>query len=225
MVGIRSEKDIKIATEAALMGSIFSHGINRDLVILSDDAGQFEILILLHALCWLHAERKLTVIVPINDYQKKILDDIRKKVWDFYQELKEYKRSPAEAKKQLLQNQFDIIFSQKTEFEDINNALFLIWQNKKELLLVLERPEVPLHNNISENSIRIYATKRKVHGGTRSESGRKCRDTFLSLKKTCRKLGISFWEYILDRLSGRYEIPQLNSFLNDKIRNSIIIPI
>jgi hypothetical protein len=217
MVGIRSEKDIRIVTESALMGSILSHGINKDLVILSDDAGQFETLILLHALCWLHAERKLTVILPINDYQKKILDDIRGMVWDFYQELKEYKRLPAEDKKQFLENKFDIIFSQKTTFEDINNALYLIWQNKKELLLVLKRPEVPLHNNISENSIRIYATKRKIHGGTRSESGRNSRDTFMSLKKTCRKLGISFREYILDRLSGRNEIPQLSRLLIDKI--------
>jgi hypothetical protein len=220
MVGIRSEKEIRIVTEAALMGSIMQHGINKDLVILSDDAGQFEILILLHALCWLHAERRLTVIVPINDFHKKILDDIREMVWNFYQELKAYKLSPAEEMKHQLENRFDIIFDQKTDFEDINNALHLIRQNKKELLLVLKRPEVPLHNNISENSIRIYATKRKVHGGTRSESGRKCRDTFMSLKKTCRKLGISFQEYILDRLTGSYNIPPLSNFLS----RNILIP-
>lgn len=218
MVGIRSEKHIRIVTEAALMGSILFHGINRDLVILSDDAGQFEIIILIHALCWLHAERKLTVIVPINDYQKNILDTIRGMVWDFYQELKEYKQSPEKKKKHILEHKFDIIFSQKTEYEDINNALLLIWKNKKELLLALERPEVPLHNNISENSIRIYATKRKVHGGTRSESGRKCRDTFMSLKKTCRKLEISFQEYLFDRLAGKNIIPQLSKILSEKIR-------
>lgn len=213
MVGIRSKKEIRIVTEAALMGSILSHGINKDLVILSDDAGQFEILILLHALCWLHAERKLTVIVPINDFQKKILDDIRGMVWEFYQELKAYKQLPAEEIKVHLENRFDVIFDQKTEFEDINKALHLIRQNKNELLLVLKRPEIPLHNNISENSIRIYATKRKVHGGTRSELGRKCRDTFMSLKKTCRKLGISFQEYILDRLTGANNIPPLSKII------------
>lgn len=213
MTGIRSEKEIRIVTEAALMGSIISHGINKDLVILSDDAGQFEILILLHALCWLHAERKLTVIVPINDFQKKILDDIRTLIWEFYQKLKEYKLSPDDDKVLSLENQFDKIFSQKTEFEDINKALYLIQQNKKELLLVLKRPEVPLHNNISENSIRIYVTKRKVHGGTRGESGQKCRDTFMSLKKTCRKMGISFQEYIQDRLIGSYKIPPLSNIL------------
>jgi hypothetical protein len=217
MAGIRSEKEIRIVSESALMGSILSHGINKDLVILSDDAGQFEILILLHALCWLHAERRLTAIIPINDFHKKMVDDIRTMVWNFYQELKAYKQSPAEDIKLHLENQFDKIFDQKTDFEDINNALHLIRQNKKELLLVLKRPEVPLHNNLSENSIRIYATKRKVHGGTRSESGRKCRDTFMSLKKTCRKLGISFQEYILDRLIGSYNIPPLSNILSNSI--------
>lgn len=213
MVGIRSEKEVRIVTEAALIGSILSHGINKDLVILSDDAGQFEIVLVLHALCWLHAERKLAGIVPINDYQKKIVDDIRGMVWNFYQALKEYKQSPAKDTKLLLESQFDTIFTQKTEFEDINKALSLIQQNKKELLLVLERPEVPLHNNISENSIRIYVTKRKIHGGTRSELGRQCRDTFMSLKKTCRKSGISFREYILDRLADKGSIPPLSKIL------------
>jgi len=217
MVGVTSKKEIRIITEAALIGSILSHGINKDIVILSDDAGQFEILILIHALCWIHAERKLTVIVPINDYQKKIVDEIRGMVWDFYQELKKYKQSPDDDKILLLENQFDKIFTKKTEFADINNALYLIWKNKKELLIVLKRPEVPLHNNVSENSIRIYVTKRKVHGGTRSESGRQCRDTFMSLKKTCRKLDISFREYILDRLADRYNIPQLSKLLIDSI--------
>ena len=224
MVGIRGKKEVRIVNEAALLGSILSHGINKDLVILSDDAGQFEILILLHALCWIHAERKLTSIIPINDYQKKIVDDIRSMVWDFYQELKEYKKSPVEDKKKLLENQFDTIFNQKTEFADINKALSLIGQNKKELLLVWERPELPLHNNISENSIRIYVTKRKVHGGTRSDLGRQCRDTFMSLKKTCRKLDISFQEYILDRLYGRYKIPPLSDMLIQRMNISAEIP-
>lgn len=213
MIGVRGDSEVKTVTEAALLGSILSHGINRDLVIVSDDAGQFDIFCFLHALCWLHAERKLTAIVPINDYQKNILDVIRKSVWELYNELKSYKQSPDPDKKMSLERRFDMIFAQKTEFETINKALRLIYENKKELLLVLERPEIPLHNNISENSIRVYVTKRKVHGGTRSEQGRQCRDTFISLKKTCRKLGISFRDYLLDRLSGKNTIPPLHMLM------------
>jgi hypothetical protein len=74
--------------------------------------------------------------------------------------------------------------------------------NKAELLMVLERPELPLHNNLSENDIREYVKRRKISGGTRSEDGRRGRDTFASMKKTCRKLGISFWKYLVDRIRG-----------------------
>ncbi len=143
-------------------------------------------------------------------------DDIRDGVWHYYKKLKAYKQSPDPDKIISLERQFDDIFTQTTEFETINKALCLIHKDKKELLLVLKRPEIPLHNNISENSIRIYVTKRKVHGGTRSEKGRCCRDTFMSLKKTCRKLGISFREYLFDRLSGSDKIPPLHMLLTQK---------
>ena len=129
--------------------------------------------------------------------------------------IKAYKESPDEKKKSLLEKQFDDIFIQETEFKNINKALQLIFKNKKELLLVLDRPEIPLHNNMSENPIRSFVTKRKIHGGTRSETGRNCRDTFVSLKKTCRKLGISFREYLFDRLSAEYNIPQLSNLMKD----------
>ncbi|MGA7449951.1 MAG: hypothetical protein WBW73_01285, partial [Rhodoplanes sp.] len=61
--------------------------------------------------------------------------------------------------------------------------------------MVLDRPEIPLHTNGSENDIRCQVTKRKVSGGTRSDTGRDCRDAFLGLSKTCAKLGFAFWDY------------------------------
>ncbi len=64
--------------------------------------------------------------------------------------------------------------------------------HQADLLRVLERPEVPLHNNAMESDIREFVKRRKLSGGTRNEAGRRCRDTFASLKKTCRKLGVRF---------------------------------
>ena len=103
-------------------------------------------------------------------------------------------------KAQILSKQFDEIFQQKTSYETLNRCLERLAAQKEKLLLVLKRPEVPLHTNGSESDIRDYVKKRKVSGGTRSDLGKKCRDTFISLKKTCRKLGVSFWEYLQDRL-------------------------
>jgi hypothetical protein len=106
-------------------------------------------------------------------------------------------------------SRFNEIFTQKTCFQTLNLALSRLYHNKQELLLVLERPEIPLHNNLSENDIRDYVKKRKISATTRREAGRKARDTMLSLKKTCQKLGISFWRYLQDRISKQNLIPPL----------------
>ena len=204
---IINHRHIKIATEGALLGSVLHHGLPKSLVIVSDDAGQFNILN--HALCWIHAERGINKLIAPSDEKRKILEDVRKQIWDFYDDLKAYKICPDKTKKAQLKDRFDEIFTQKTDYQMLNLALERLYENKAELLLVLERPEIPLHNNLSENDIREYVKKRKVSGSTRSDEGRRCRDTFTSLKKTCRKLGVSFWEYLLDRLSKGKEIPPL----------------
>jgi hypothetical protein len=86
-------------------------------------------------------------------------------------------------------------------------------KNKAELLLALERPDLPLHNNLSEGDIREHVKRRKISGGTRSEDGRRCRDTFSSLKKTCRKLKVSFWKFLNDRARGQNQIPALSTLI------------
>lgn len=206
-LNITDERHIRIATEGALPGSVPEHGFNRELVIISDDAGQFDVL--LHALCWIHAERIICRLVGFSDKQKEALEEIRGKIWELYAELKAYKKLPGEEKKALPEKRFDEICKSKTCFISLNNALKRLHKNKSELLRVLERPDIPLHNNLSENDIREYVKKRKISGSTRSNSGRLCRDTFTSLKKTCRKLGVSFWEYLTDRVTGRNAIPLL----------------
>lgn len=204
---IVNHRHTKIATEGALLGSVLHHGLPKGLVVLSDDAGQFNILT--HALCWIHAERTINKLIAPSKEKRQILEKVRKQIWDFYNDLKGYKISPDETKKAQLEDRFDEIFTQKTDYQMLNLALKRLYENKAELLLVLKRPEIPLHNNLSEYDIREYVKRRKVSGSTRSELGRRCRDTFTSLKKTCRKLGVSFWDYLLDRLSKSQEIPPL----------------
>lgn len=208
-LGIDTERHIRIATEGALVGSLVGQGMGSNLVIMSDDAGQFNVAGFLNALCWVHAERTIHKIIPVSDTNRAAQADVRDQIWSFYQDLKAYKLAPDEPTKTALQHRFDEIFTQKTDFHLLNLALKRIHNHKKELLLVLERPEIPLHNNLSENDIRDYVKKRKISATTRSDAGRKARDTFLSLKKTCQKLGISFWHYLQDRISQQNNIPPL----------------
>jgi hypothetical protein len=204
---ITSDRHIRIATEGALLGSVLEHGFNKETVIVSDDAGQFNLF--LHALCWVHAERIIGKLVGYSDKQREALDGIRSQIWNLYVDLKEYKKSPTEEKKTNLEAQFDEIFTTQTCFASLNLALKRLHEKKPELLLVLARPKIPLHNNLSENDIREYAKRRKMSGSTRSLSGRRCRDTFTALKKTSRKLYISFWAFVNDRVSGKNAIPRL----------------
>ncbi len=213
-LNITQERHVRIATEGALLGSILEHGFNPKIVILSDDAGQFNILLLLHALCWIHAERTIKKLVGFNDEQRVALDGIRTQIWDYYDELKAYKEAPSVEKKIALETRFDEIFTTQTCFATLNQALKRLHKNKSELLLVLDRPDIPLHNNTSERDIREYVKKRKISGSTRSELGRCCRDTFASLKKTCRKLGLSFWNFLNDRISGKGMIPLLSELID-----------
>lgn len=97
--------------------------------------------------------------------------------------MKAYKKNPNAADKIRLDTRSDEIFTQSTASATLNLALKRIYNNKSELLLVLEHPDIPLHNNGAENAIREHVKKRKISGGTRSETGRRCRDTFTSLKK------------------------------------------
>ena len=200
---------VEIATEGALWGSIKAHGLLPDTVIISDDAGQFNVGE--HGLCWVHAERLVYKLEAFTDENRKAQRHIRSLIWRFYRDLKAYRLAPSEKRKASLTARFDRIFTRKTGFVTLDRLLQRLHANKAELLKVLERPEIPLHTNGSENDIRSVVTKRKVSGGTRSDVGRDCRDGFLGLAKTCKKLGIAFWDYLGSRLgvSGQPEVPRL----------------
>ncbi len=220
-LGFTNNRHIRIATEGALLGAILELGFIRpDLVILSDDAGQFDVL--LHALCWIHAERSINRLVGFNDSQRSALEGIRTQIWEFYEELKTYKHNPCENKKQQLEKKFDAIFSSHTSYATLNKILKRIRKNKSELLLALDRPDIPLHNNASETDIREYVKKRKISGSTRSDLGRRSRDTFASLKKTTRKLGVGFWVYLNDRLVGKNLIPRLTDLMKQLAEKSLV---
>ena len=115
-----------------------------------------------------------------------------------------------------LRRRFDRVFRQRTGFATLDRLLARLHAKKADLLQVLDRPEIPLHTNGSENDIRCHVTKRKVSGGTRTDAGRDCRDAFLGLMKTCAKLGISFWSYLGDRLGIPDSYPV--EYLPDRVR-------
>jgi hypothetical protein len=217
-LAITGERHVRIATEGALLGGLVERGVSPELVVLSDGAPQFDVF--MHASCWIHAERPLARMVPYHDAHRAVIEKIRAHIWELYQDLKAYRQQPDAAQKPLLEARFDALCDQKTGYPSINGVLKEMRDHKADLLRVLERPEVPLHNNGSESDIREYVKKRKISGGTRSAAGRRCRDTFTSLKKTCRKLGVNFWDYLQDRLRGLGKIPRLADLIRERAARS-----
>src|SRR5918997_1800315 len=196
-LGITQERHRRIATEGALLGSVLHHGFPKELPIVSDDAGQFKILC--HGLCWVHAERLIHTLVPLNPTHRQELAEVRSQLWELYADLKAYKAHPSPEQKIDLEARFDALFTTPTSFETLNQTLRRVHRKKAELLLVLDRPDIALHNNGSERDLRDPVKKRKVSGGAPKELGGRRRDTLISLKRTCRKVRGSFLQYLTDR--------------------------
>lgn len=222
-IGIKNAKTVRVITEAALIGGLKLEGRSEPLRILSDGAGQFNVM--QHGLCWVHIERGLRKLEGDSEQERKNIAEMQGLLWDYYQELKQYQQQPSQEISVNLQNKFNEIFGRcYIRHGLLNNVLNQIRNHKIELLQVLDCPEFPLHNNAAETDIREYVTRRKISGGTRSELGRKARDIFVGLKKTCRKLGISFWNYLKSRLYGSEQVLLLSDVIRTKAAAKIPLP-
>jgi hypothetical protein len=209
---------VRVATEGALWGSVQAHKFLCEAVVLSDDAGQFNVG--RHALCWVHAERLVHKLDAFTDKHRAAQARVRGLIWDYYTDLKTYRLKPNQRRSGALRARFDRIFLRRTGFVTLDRLLKRLHANKAELLMVLERPEIPLHTNGSENDIRCYVTRRKVSAGTRSDIGRDCRDAFLGLAKTCDKLGVALWDYLGSRfkVAGHIVIQPLDHYVRGRFR-------
>ena len=215
LMGIRTPKAIRVVTEAALLGGLIESGVPKELMILSDGAGQFNLLV--HALCWVHAERSIRKLEGATVRLRQNIEEIQGMLWEYYQELKGYKLAPKDSENARLNQRFDEIFGRcYLHHTSLNNVLVQFRKKKAQLLRVLEAPDIPLHNNDAESDIREMVIRAKISGGTRSELGRQARDTMVGLKKTCRKLGVCFWNYLLSRVRGDQSIESLVDLLKRK---------
>ena len=256
--GLTGKKRLQQASEALIYASLIEHGLGH-LTTFSDGAQQFNVF--RHAQCWVHAERLLAKVHPVNEQQARAQECCRNWLWAIYDDLKVFKAEPTEENAMKVRLGFFALIQTRTGCSALQEALSslavierpkpprriniyekLTFQSgafrydvskninpvipspvgevtrKEELLLVLKDPSLPLHNNLSESLIREYVKRRKISGGTRSEAGRQSRDTFASSKKTCRLHGLSFWDYLTDRLTGSGVFPRLADLIEKASR-------
>lgn len=185
--------------------------------LLSDDAGEYQkIARFFQALCWIHDARFYNKLTPKIDLHRRLLEGFQGSYWQFYYQLLDFKElSPDQqvTKKPLLQKQFDTIFSQTTDYFQLNKCIERTFANKDKLLAVLDNPALPLHNNESELKARRVVRKRDISLHTWSEKGTRVRDAFMSIVETAAKLRVSAMDYIADRITKKYQMPHLASLI------------
>ena len=177
--------------------------------LVCDDAGQFKLLTDKLSLCWIHAGRHYEKLSSIVDRHAKFLDAFRDRYWAYYASLQDYRAGPTQDLAEKLRLEFDELFSSRTGYAALDDRIAKTAAKKDELLTVLSVPEVPLHNNDSELGARVSARRRDVSLHSRSERGARAMDIFTTLVQTSKKLGISAFAYLRDRLSGALEMPSL----------------
>jgi hypothetical protein len=177
--------------------------------LVCDDAPQFRGVTEELALCWIHEGRHFKQLTPYLPQYREALADILTQFWDYYRELLAYREQPTAAERARLDASFDTLFGTKTGYQALDHRLALTRDKKPELLLVLEHPELPLHNNPAELGARQRVRKRDVSFGPRSPAGSAAWDTCMTLAATTRKLGVGFGAYLCDRFTRAGQIPPL----------------
>lgn len=187
-------------------------------LLVCDGALQFSWVTDELALCWVHEGRHYKKLIPVVPAHRVLLCDFLTDFWDYYDQLLDYREQPNATERQRLADSFDTLFSTKTGYWALDERIALTRAKKANLLLVLEHPEIPLHNNPAELGARQRVRKRAISFGPRTPDGAKAWDTFMSLAATTKQLGVSFYRYIHDRISGANQIPPLDQTIDERAK-------
>ncbi|MEE4255260.1 MAG: transposase [Desulfuromusa sp.] len=205
-----SEQQRKTLIDAA---AVAAYHAQKDYPVIQalvcDDAPQFNWLGKEMMLCWVHDGRHYKKLMPVIALHRELLDDFLKQFWEYYRQLLAYRQQPTGEEHLRLETEFDELFSRHTGYDALDQRIAKTIAKKDNLLLVLKHPELPLHNNASELGVRQRVRKRDVSFGPRTEDGIRAWDTFATLAETAKKLEVSFFHYLNDRISGANQISPL----------------
>lgn len=184
--------------------------------LLTDDAPQFRFITRDHSLCWVHEGRHYKKLMPCVEYHQHLLADFRREFWDYYHQLNAYRADPTPERAVQLEKKFDELFSPVTGYDELDKRIAKTKAKKDRLLKVFAYPEMPLHNNPAELAARRRVRKRDISFGPRTADGVAAWDTFMTLAATARQLGVSFYAYIYDRVSGVRALPDLADIIRER---------
>ncbi len=213
-LGPQQRKWILDATAVAAYHAALEFPVVRLLVC--DDAPQFTVVTEDLALCWVHEGRHYKKLLPYISHHRTLLEDFIERFWTYYHQLLAYREQPTPAQAARLDGEFEALCSTVTGYDALDERIAKTRAKKRCLLMVLAHPEIPLHNNPAELGARARVRKRDVSFGPRTRDGAKAWDTFMTLTETATKLGVSFYHYIHDRVSGAYQMPSLAALIAEQ---------
>src|SRR5215831_16608878 len=187
-------------------------------LLVCDDAKQFKLVTEERALCWVHDGRHYQSLEPCVPQHRPHLEAFRESYWDYYRQLRAYQRTPTPEWAGQLRAQFDDLFSTVSGYEGLDERIAKTQANQANLLMVLKHPEIPLHNNSAELGARQRVRKRVVSYGPRSDLGVKAWDAMETVIATAKKLGVSGFQYICDRVSGARKMPSLAELIRERAK-------
>src|SRR5438132_1805311 len=205
----------KRIVEAAALAAYHAESGHVRLLVC-DDARQFKLVADELALCWVHDGRHYQSLTPCVPQHREWLEAFRQRYWEFYKQLRAYQEAPTPERPAQLREQFDELFSTVTGYDALDQRIAKTKADKTYLLMVLEHPEIPLHNNPAELDARLRGRKRGVSYGPRSAAGAQVWDAMETLLSTARKLGVKFYQYIRDTCSGDTQKPTLAELIKER---------
>ena len=213
-LGPQQRKWILDATAVAAYHADMAFPVVRLLVC--DDAPQFTLLTEELALCWVHEGRHYKKLLPSIPYHQTLLEAFVQRFWAYYAQLLAYRAQPKPEEAARLERAFEAVFTTVTGYNALDERIAKTHAKKGCLLMVLTHPEIPLHNNPAELGARARVRKRDVSFGPRTREGVQAWDTFMTLAETATKLGVSFYHYIHDRVSGACQMPSLADLIEER---------
>jgi hypothetical protein len=213
---LNGQQQARVREAAALTAYYQQTDVPIVLNLLSDDAPQFRFITPEQSLCWVHEGRHYKKLTPFVDYHRQLLQDFQKQFWTYYHDLQAYRSNPVPEQALKLSQTFDDLFGQVTGYDELDKRIAKSKAKKDRLLKVLQHPEIPLHNNPAELAARRRVRKRDISFGPRTADGLAAWDTFMSLAATCKKLGVSFYAYIYDRVAAVYALPSLADLIRQR---------
>jgi len=206
---LNAQQQARVLEAAALTAYHTQRDVPVIPVLVSDDARQFRYLTTAQGLCWIHEGRHYKKLTPFVPYHRALLDAFLTQFWDYYHQLQRYRAAPTPDQAAALRAEFERLFSTETGYAALDQRIAATKAKQERLLTVLQHPEIPLHNNPAELGARQRVRKRDISFGPRTAAGRIAWDTFMSLAETAKKLGVSFFDYVYDRVSEKNALPSL----------------